>query len=169
VGRPLRDPRPGEPRANLAPCLILPLAVQIDGAAFKSSAPDLEATRRRSVRPRVFPLGGLRIEGAETEALDHRSLIRSLEKFQGNAAIQDLACREGKAYCVDYAIAELEKKLDPKKFVRIHRSTVVNVDWIKEVASLPGGALNVRLKDGKGTDLVVARDRAREFKERVGC
>src|SRR5450755_3753997 len=76
---------------------------------------------------------------------------------------------EGKAYCVDYAIAELEKKLDPKKFVRIHRSTVVNMDWIKEVASLPGGALNVRLKDGKGTDLVVARDRAREFKEQVGC
>jgi two-component system LytT family response regulator len=76
---------------------------------------------------------------------------------------------EGKAYCVDYAIAELEKKLDPKKFVRIHRSTVVNVDWIKEVASLSGGSLNVRLKDGKGTDLVVARDRAREFKERVGC
>ena len=44
---------------------------------------------------------------------------------------------------------ELEKKLDPKKFLRIHRSTVVNVDWIKEVASLPGGALNVRLKDAK--------------------
>jgi two-component system LytT family response regulator len=79
------------------------------------------------------------------------------------------AVSEGKAYCVDYAITELEKKLDPKKFLRIHRSTVVNVDWIKEVASLPGGALNIRLKDGKGTDLTVARDRAREFKERVGC
>jgi two-component system LytT family response regulator len=78
------------------------------------------------------------------------------------------AVSEGKAYCVDYAIAELEKKLDPKKFLRIHRSTVVNVDWIKEVASLPGGALNVRLKDGKDTDLTVARDRAREFKSRVG-
>ncbi len=76
---------------------------------------------------------------------------------------------EGKAYCVDYAITDLEKKLDPKKFVRIHRSTVVNVDWIKEVASLPGGTLNVRLKDGRGTDLAVARDRAREFKARVGC
>ena len=47
------------------------------------------------------------------------------------------AVSEGKAYCVDYAIAELEKKLDPKKFLRIHRSTVVNMDWIKEVASLP--------------------------------
>jgi two-component system, LytTR family, response regulator len=79
------------------------------------------------------------------------------------------AVSAGKAYCVDYTITDLEKKLDPKKFVRIHRSTVVNVDWIKEVASLPGGTLNVRLKDGKGTDLAVARDRAREFKARVGC
>lgn len=75
---------------------------------------------------------------------------------------------QGKAYCVDYAITELERKLDPKKFLRIHRSTVVNVDWIKEVTSLPGGSLNIRLKDGKGADLTVARDRAREFKARVG-
>jgi len=79
------------------------------------------------------------------------------------------AVSDGKSYSVDYAIAELEGKLDPKKFFRIHRSTVVNVDWIKEVASLPGGALNVRLKDGRDTDLTVARDRAREFKARVGC
>jgi two-component system, LytTR family, response regulator len=79
------------------------------------------------------------------------------------------AVSEGKAYCVDYAITELEKKLDPKKFIRIHRSTVLNVHWIKEVASLPGGALNVRLKDDKGTELTVARDRAREFKTRVVC
>jgi two-component system LytT family response regulator len=79
------------------------------------------------------------------------------------------AVSDGKAYCVDSTITDLESRLDPKKFVRIHRSTMVNVDWIREVASLPGGALNVRLKDGKSTDLTVARDRAREFKARVGC
>lgn len=79
------------------------------------------------------------------------------------------AVSEGKAYSVDHAIAELEKKLDPKKFVRIHRSTLVNVAWIKEVSALPGGGLNIRLKDGKDTDLTVARDRAREFKARLGC
>jgi two-component system LytT family response regulator len=79
------------------------------------------------------------------------------------------AVSQGKAYCVDYPMSELESKLDPKKFLRIHRSTVVNFAWIKEVASLPGGGLNVRLKDGKGTELMVARDRAREFKARVGC
>lgn len=77
------------------------------------------------------------------------------------------AMSEGRAHCVDYAIAELERKLDPKKFTRIHRATVVNVDWIKEVTSLPGGALNIRLKDGRDTDLAVARARAREFKARA--
>jgi DNA-binding LytR/AlgR family response regulator len=70
---------------------------------------------------------------------------------------------------VDHAIGDLEKRLDPKKLFRIHRRTVVNLCWIKEVASLPGGMLSIRLKDTKGTDLVVARDRAREFKLRVGC
>jgi len=78
------------------------------------------------------------------------------------------AVAEGKPYCVDYAIAELERKLDPKKFFRIHRGTVVSLAWIKEVTSLPGGALNIRLRDVKSTDLTVARDRAREFKTRVG-
>ena len=79
------------------------------------------------------------------------------------------AASEGKAYCVDHSIAELEKRLDPRKFVRIHRSTVVSLTWIKEVTSLPGGSLNIRLKDARKTDLTVARDRAREFKKRIGC
>jgi two-component system LytT family response regulator len=74
---------------------------------------------------------------------------------------------DGKAHCVDLSIAALEKKLDPRRFVRIHRGTLVNISWIQEVSPLPGGGLNVRLKDAKGTDLTVARDRARGFKARL--
>jgi two-component system LytT family response regulator len=77
------------------------------------------------------------------------------------------AVADGKAYCVDQSISELEKRLDPGEFFRIHRSTLVNVTWIREVAALPGAGLNVRLKDEKRTDLVVARDRVREFKEKM--
>jgi two-component system LytT family response regulator len=62
----------------------------------------------------------------------------------------------------------LEQKLDPSRFTRIHRGTLVNLSWVKEVSSLPGGALNVRLKDARNTDLTVARDRARDFKTRAG-
>lgn len=77
------------------------------------------------------------------------------------------AVSEGKAYGVDHTIAQLEQKLDPKTFFRIHRGTLVNMAWVKELSPLPGGGLNARLKDTQGTDLTVARDRAREFKARL--
>jgi two-component system, LytTR family, response regulator len=77
------------------------------------------------------------------------------------------AVEAGKSFCVDYTIAQLEKTLDPRRFLRIHRSTVVNMAWIKEVAPLPGGSLNVRLRDGRHTDLTVSRDRVRDFKKRM--
>lgn len=75
----------------------------------------------------------------------------------------------GKAHCVDYSIAELEHRLDPRQFLRIHRSTLVNLAYVKEVAPLPGGGLNLRLKDDRQTDVTVSRDRARLVKERLGC
>jgi two-component system LytT family response regulator len=77
------------------------------------------------------------------------------------------AVSDGKKFFVDHTIAELEIKLNPRQFARIHRGTVVNLAWIKEVGLLPGGALSVRLKDDKETELTVARDRSREFKERA--
>jgi len=78
------------------------------------------------------------------------------------------ASSEGQSFCVDHTIAGLEKRLDPKKFLRIHRATLVNLAWVKEVAPLSGGSLNLRLKDAAKTSVTVARDRATEFKSRVG-
>lgn len=77
------------------------------------------------------------------------------------------AATEDKNYCVDHSIADLELKLDPKQFIRIHRATLLNTDWVKELSSLPGGSLSVRLKDRNNTVLTVARDRAKEFKARL--
>lgn len=77
------------------------------------------------------------------------------------------ALSDGKPYCIDATIAQLEKKLDPKQFARIHRATLVNLGWVREVSPLPGGSLNLRLKDSKATNLTVARDRAHDFRSRV--
>jgi two-component system, LytTR family, response regulator len=72
-----------------------------------------------------------------------------------------------KDYVVDNSIADLEQKLDPGRFVRIHRSTLLNLDYVDEVNSWFGGGMVVRLKDGKHTELQVARDRVRELKARL--
>jgi two-component system LytT family response regulator len=45
-------------------------------------------------------------------------------------------------------LLSLEKKLDPARFVRIHRSTIVNLDFVKEVQSWFKGGHLVVMKDG---------------------
>ena len=68
---------------------------------------------------------------------------------------------------VDQTIQELEQKLDPRKFIRIHRATLVNVDYVHELHPWFAGRMILRLKDGKRTELPVARDRVRPLKERL--
>jgi two-component system LytT family response regulator len=68
---------------------------------------------------------------------------------------------------LDISISELAEKLDPAVFVRIHRATLLNVHYVDEVSLWFGGGLVVRLKDGKRTELQIARDRLKEVKERL--
>ncbi|HLK49991.1 MAG TPA: LytTR family DNA-binding domain-containing protein [Bryobacteraceae bacterium] len=78
------------------------------------------------------------------------------------------AATEGKNYVVDHAVGDLETRLDPRRFFRIHRATLLNLDWVREVDAWMGGRVLVRLKDAKGTQLQVARERAQELKKRLG-
>jgi two-component system LytT family response regulator len=77
------------------------------------------------------------------------------------------AATDGKSYCINWTIAELEQRLDPAKFLRIHRATLLNLDWLDELTPWFARSLAVRLKDDKRTELTVARDRVRALKERL--
>ena len=78
------------------------------------------------------------------------------------------AIANGKRHCVDQTIVDLEHRLNPDKFLRIHRSALVNVDWIHEVNSWFAGKVVLTLKDPQHTQLTVARDRVRTLKDRLG-
>jgi two-component system LytT family response regulator len=53
----------------------------------------------------------------------------------------------GRTHLVHETMAAMEAKLDPGRFVRIHRSTIVNVDRIKELQPHFNGEYIVVLKD----------------------
>jgi len=73
-----------------------------------------------------------------------------------------------KSYVIDHTIQELEQKLNPRKFVRVHRATLLNVDYVHEMHSWFAGRMMVRLKDEKHTELTVSRDRVKALKQRLG-
>jgi two-component system LytT family response regulator len=74
----------------------------------------------------------------------------------------------GREHVIDHTLTELEGTLDPRRFVRIHRGTIVNVLFVQELFPAVDGGVLVRLKDEARTELSVARDRVRELKQRLG-
>jgi two-component system LytT family response regulator len=54
----------------------------------------------------------------------------------------------GRAFLVRTTMSELEETLDSRTFARIHRTTIVNLDRIKDIKPLPQGDFIVRLNDG---------------------
>lgn len=61
------------------------------------------------------------------------------------------------------AISDLAKRLDPKQFLRIHRSYVVNINSIREIVSLSRRRYLVVLHDG--TELGMSRSRHKRLFE----
>jgi len=61
----------------------------------------------------------------------------------------------GKPHLVRGSAVQYESELDPEKFVRIHRTAIVNIDKITQLQSLTHGDYMVHLKDG--TKLTLSR------------
>ena len=55
---------------------------------------------------------------------------------------------DAQTYRIRATLAALHARLDPVKFLRIHRSAIVNVDFIAELRAISHGDYDVILRDG---------------------
>ena len=69
------------------------------------------------------------------------------------------------AHLIRERMQVLERRLDPARFVRIHRSAIVQLDRVESLQRRPGGELKLRLRGGR--ELTVSRSRRREVEARL--
>ncbi|MEI6048544.1 MAG: LytTR family DNA-binding domain-containing protein [Bacteroidota bacterium] len=73
---------------------------------------------------------------------------------------------QGKDYGVDYSLEQLQNILDPRKFFRINRECIVNIEAISLMYSYSSSRLQLTLKNKEKSELfVVSRDKVALFKE----
>ncbi len=72
----------------------------------------------------------------------------------------------GKTHVVREAMHRLERRLDPQHFFRAHRSGIVNLDRVAEIAVSPSGELVMVLHSGARVRL--SRSRRTELERRLG-
>ena len=78
------------------------------------------------------------------------------------------ATQQGMKYIADSSIADLEQKLTPKGFIRIHRNALVNLAFIAEFHRWFAGRMLVSLNDKNRTRLPVSRAQAKVLRQQLG-
>lgn len=73
----------------------------------------------------------------------------------------------GKNHILRETMKRIEKRLDPNKFLRIHRSTIVNIDSIKELQTHFNGEHLVILKSGN--ELTLSRRYREKISQKLGA
>ncbi|HEX8922531.1 MAG TPA: LytTR family DNA-binding domain-containing protein [Pyrinomonadaceae bacterium] len=68
-----------------------------------------------------------------------------------------------KSHLLRETMSDMEAKLDPEKFLRIHRSAIVNLDRVKEMHAHFNGEYLVILRDG--TELKLSRSRREQLQQ----
>jgi len=69
-------------------------------------------------------------------------------------------------FLVDLSLTDLEARLDPAHFLRIHRASIVNVQCVEQISRWFAGRVHVQLKDK--SELTVSRDKVNVLREKLG-
>ena len=72
----------------------------------------------------------------------------------------------GRDYPLRTTMAAIEERLDPARFVRVHRSYFVNLDFLAEIEPLDTGDARLKLRDGAA--IPCSRRYRAQLRERFG-
>ena len=75
---------------------------------------------------------------------------------------------DGRSLMTNFTLRELEERLDPQVFFRAHKSRLVNLEQVKEIARWFGGRYRLVMKDSQSSQVELSRVQARELRARLG-
>jgi two-component system, LytTR family, response regulator len=87
--------------------------------------------------------------------------VREIERLEAEDDYVAIHAR-GRRFLVYLPLGEFEHRLDPQRFLRVHRSHVVNLDYVAALVPYDATRLQVEMRDG--TKLLASRARSRELR-----
>ena len=87
--------------------------------------------------------------------------VQDIERLEADDDYVGVYVR-GRRFLVYLNMNEFEARLEPSRFVRIHRSHIVNLDYVAAMVPFDATRLQIEMKDG--TKLIASRSRSREFR-----
>jgi two-component system LytT family response regulator len=145
------------------------LLTLLQGAASPASAAQPSSHATEPVAPAAEPPRE-RPAPVERIAVEMKGQVRvvpvtEIEYITASGPYAEIHTHE-RGYVIRERMQALEERLDPARFLRIHRSVIVRLDLIDALLRAGGGDYAVRLKNG--VKLKVSRTRVEELERRMG-
>lgn len=124
----------------------------------------LERIARRSGMEALAPTDRLPVEVGD------RVILLDVAEIRYAVARDDYAyvATYDATYRTSYTLGELHRRLSPSRFLRVHRSFLVNIDHILEIHPYFKGALILRMDDKGKTEIPVSRREAPRLRMLLG-
>ena len=91
--------------------------------------------------------------------------VQQIASIVADGELLNITTTRNERHTITYRLKDLERMLDPGKFIRLGRGTLANVDQIGKVAVMPGGTHLAILANGQ--KLPVSRIQSRVLRERL--
>lgn len=89
-------------------------------------------------------------------------LVRSIERIEASDD-HVVVHAGGRVFTLNLTLSELEGRLDPRAFVRVHRSHVVNLDHVASIQPYDGSRFQITLR--RGGNILASRQRSRILRD----
>ena len=90
--------------------------------------------------------------------------VKQITSIVAERELLHIKTSRGETHTITYRLKDLEMRLDPSKFVRLGRGTMVAIEMIAKVHLMPGGASRVMTN---GEELQVSRIQSRVVRDRL--
>ena len=89
--------------------------------------------------------------------------VHQIASIVAEGEVLNITTAHRQRHTITYRLKDLERRLDPTRFIRLGRGTLVNVDFITKVSTMPGGTHVAILSNGQ--KLQVSRLQSRVIRE----
>jgi two-component system LytT family response regulator len=91
--------------------------------------------------------------------------VHQIASIVAEGELLNITTVRNERHIINYRLKDLEQRLDPARFIRLSRGTLVNVDLITKVSVMPGGTHVAILSSGH--ELAVSRLQSRTLRGRL--
>jgi two-component system LytT family response regulator len=144
--------------------LLKPFTSERLHTAVRRASEQITISRRGNGTANGISQGGNRFETRIVFKSRGRILFLSVSDIRWIGAEENYVriCTGSETHLLRETMTRLEEKLDPRMFMRVHRSSIVNLQFVKEVRSDPPNEFTVVMANGQRISM------SRSYHSRVG-